>query len=189
MLQVDMTARLRKSFGKGASRTLRRSGWTPANLYGPNIEPMALELETKPFMKTLLSIHRQHAVISLSIDEDGKTSKRHVITKEIQTDPIEDSLVHADFYEVSLEKPVTLSIPIKYVGKAKGVDLGGELHTHMQRLHLKGKMLDLPDYVEIDVSPLGVGESLKCQDIVLPANVLLQEKESAVCVAVVGAAA
>ena len=87
MLQVDISARLRKSFGKGAARTLRRSGWTPANLYGPNIEPMALELETKPFMKTLLSIHRQNAVISLSIDEDGKTSKRHVVTKEIQTDP------------------------------------------------------------------------------------------------------
>ncbi len=189
MLQVDITARVRKSFGKGAARTLRMSGWTPANLYGPNLEPMALELETKPFMKALLSIHRKNAVINLDIDEDGKISKRHVITKEIQTDPVQDSLVHADFYEISLEKPITLSVPIKYTGKAKGVDLGGDLHTHIHRLHLKGKVLDLPDYVQIDVSPLGVGESLTCKDIKLPENVLLQEKESTVCVAVTGAAA
>lgn len=187
MLQVDMTARVRKTFGKGAARTLRRSGWTPANLYGSNIEPMALELETKSFMKTLLSIHRQNAVISLDVDDSGKTSKRHVMTKEIQTDPVEDSLIHADFYEISLDTPMTLSVPIKFTGKAKGVELGGELHLNITSLELKGKVLDVPDFVELDISPLEIGDSRKCQDIKLPENVTMQTKEDAVCVSVAGA--
>lgn len=187
MLQVNMTARVRKTFGKGAARTLRRSGWTPANLYGPNIEPMAIELETKPFMKTLLSIHRQNAVINLDVEDGGKASKRHVMTKEIQTDPVEDSLIHADFYEVSLDELMTLSVPIKFIGKAKGVELGGDLHLNLTSLALKGKVLDLPDFVEVNISPLGVGESIKCKDIKLPENVTLQTKEDAVCASVTGA--
>ena len=186
MLQVDVTARVRKTFGKGAARTLRRNGWIPGNLYGPKLDPMALELETKPLMKTLLSIHRQNAVINLGIDEGGKTSKRHVMTKEIQTDPVQDSLVHADFYEISLDVPMTLPIPIKYSGKAKGVDLGGELHFAMNTIALKGKVLDLPDLVELDISSLGLGDRLTCKDIKLPKNVSLQEKEDAVCVSVSG---
>ena len=186
MLQLDITARVRKTFGKGAARSLRRKGWTPANLYGPKIDPMALELETKPLMKALLSVHRQIAVINLDIDEGGKTSKRYVMTKEVQTDPVQDSLVHADFYEVSLDVPMTLPVTVKYTGKSKGVELGGEMHVAMKTVKLLGKALDLPDFIEVDISSMGLGSSLTCKAMELPENVTLQEDENKVCVSISG---
>ncbi|MDH5299466.1 MAG: 50S ribosomal protein L25, partial [Desulfobulbaceae bacterium] len=95
MLQVEMSARVRKSFGKGAARTTRRAGQTPAVVYGPKTEPLALELNTKDFTKGLIFINRRNAVVNLNIDDGGSTSTRHVVVKEIQADPVQDTLVHA----------------------------------------------------------------------------------------------
>lgn len=188
MLQIDMTAKVRSSFGKGANRSLRRAGQTPAVLYGPQCEPLALACDTKDLTMGLLSIHRQNAVINLAIDVDGKSSTRHVVTREIQTDPIMDSVLHADFYEISLDAPLSFDVPLKYVGKAKGVDMGGDMLITKNKIKLKGKALDIPNVIEIDVKPLGLGEAITCQDLPLPAGVTLEEDGRKVCVSVEGAA-
>lgn len=187
MLQLDLTARVRQTFGKGAARVLRRAGQTPAVLYGPKVDSLALELDTKSFTKALLSVHRQNVVINLDIDDGKKTSKRHVMTKELQTDPVQDTLVHADFYEISLDEPMTLDVPLKFTGKAKGVDMGGELQIAMTKVALKGNVLDLPDVIEIDVTPLMAGQSFCCKDIQIPENVKLQKDAEKVCVSVISA--
>ena len=188
MLQVDIISRVRTTFGKGAARTLRRAGQTPGIVYGPKLEPLALEMNTKDLTKALLSINRKNAVINLDIDDGKEVSKRHVMTKEIQTDPVQDVVIHADFCEVLLDKPMTLSVPIKYTGKAKGVDMGGDLQIAMNEISLKGKVFDIPDYVEINISSLGVGDRLTCKDIAIPDTLALQGAENAVCVSVTGSA-
>lgn len=185
MIQVDMTAEMRTTVGKGMARSLRRDGLTPAIMYGPGMEPVALKLETESFVKALMKIIHQNAVISLNIKGHEEEGRRHVMLKEIQTDPLKDTLVHADFYEISLEKPLTLTVPVKYVGKAKGVDMGGELQTHVTKVTLSGLALDIPDFVEIDISELGLGESLKCGDLNIPAQVKLLEAADKLCAAVV----
>ena len=83
---------------------------------------MPLELDTKPFTKTLLTIQGQNAVISLKIQDAEEKGLHHVLIKELQVDPVKDSLVHADFLEIDLEKEMTLFVPVKFVGKAKGVE-------------------------------------------------------------------
>jgi large subunit ribosomal protein L25 len=188
MLQIDMTARVRKTVGKGAARTMRRAGNTPAVIYGPLGAPVALECNTKDLTKGLLSIHRKNAFINLEIDEDGKKSVRHVITREIQTDPIQDNVLHADFYEVSLDKPMVFQVPLKYVGKAKGVDLGGDMTILKNKVTVSGKLLDIPDVIEVDVAPLDRGDALTCKDLGLSAGVSLVTAADAVCVSVSGAA-
>ena len=120
MLQVDMSASIRESFGKGAMRRLRVSGNTPAVLYGNDKDVTSLQLETKPFLKTLYQISRKNAVVNLSVDGDT----HHVMMREIQTDPVNDSLIHADFFEINLETARTFSVNIELVGKAIGVDRG-----------------------------------------------------------------
>lgn len=187
MLQVEMTAQTRNTFGKGAARVIRRAGKTPAVLYGPKTDPVALELNTKDFTKGLLFINRRNAVVSLNVD--GGSDTRHVMVKEIQADPIHDTLVHADFVEISLEDEMSLSVPLKLTGKAKGVDLGGDLHTSMNSVQLTGKPLDIPDFIEINVSPLGIGDSIKCGDLPIPEGVKLVNDDSKVCVSVVTASA
>lgn len=187
MLQVEMTAQVRTKFGKGAARTLRRAGQTPAVIYGKQ-ESLSLELDTHAFTKTLLSIHRKNAVINLTIDDGKKQSVKHVVTKEIQTDPLLNSVVHADFYEISLDAPMVFVVPIRYTGKAKGVDMGGEMTIAKEKLTLKGKALDIPDVLEVNVSALGIGDKMSFADIQLPAGVTMLDSPETVCVSVGGAA-
>lgn len=188
MLQVDIAARKRDDFGKGASRSLRRAGRTPAVLYGPKLaEPQALSLDTHSFTKALFSVHRRNSVINLEVaDDSGSSTIHHVIAREIQTDPIVDNLLHADFYVISLEEPLVFQVPLQYKGKAKGVDMGGELETAMEKVTLKGKALDIPNFIEINLAPLGPDSKLTCGELPLPAGVELVGKSDAVCVAVVG---
>ncbi|MGV1098762.1 50S ribosomal protein L25 [Thiovibrio sp. JS02] len=181
-----MTARVRKSVGKGAARTSRRAGNTPAVVYGPKGGALSLECNTRDLTRGLLSIHRKNAIINLEIDEDGKKSVRHVVTREIQTDPILDQVLHADFYEVSLNAPMVFQVPLVYVGKAKGVDMGGDMTINMHKVTLKGRALDIPDAITIDVSPMGPGAVLTSKELPLGEGVSLVSNGDAVCVSISG---
>lgn len=170
MLQLDINANVRNTHGKGAARVLRSKGLTPAVLYGSGVEPVSLELDSKSFTKILLNINRRNALINLDVLEGKKKSTRHVVIKELQTDPIKDDLLHADFCEVSLEKAMVLDVPIELTGKAKGVDLGGILQVSMVKVPMKGKILDIPDLLSIDISDLAIEDGLTCKDLEFPAN-------------------
>jgi len=185
MLQVDMSASIRESFGKGAMRRLRVSGNTPAVLYGNEKDVTSLQLETKPFLKTLYQISRKNAVVNLSVDGDT----RHVMMREIQTDPVTDSLIHADFFEINLDTARTFSVKIELVGKAKGVDRGGELVAHSMMIDIEGAPLDIPDTVLVDVSNLDTDESILFTNIDLPANTKMVSDGNEICVEVISAKA
>lgn len=186
MLQVDMSASTRESFGKGAMRRLRVSGKTPAVLYGNDKDVMALQLETAPFLKTLFQISRKNAVVNLSINGDDT---RHVMMKEIQTDPVNDSLIHADFFEINLQAPKRFTVAIEFEGKAKGEDLGGELVVHNSLIEVEGAPLDIPDVITVDVSGLDTRESMLFSDLKLPENVTIVADGSELCVEVISARA
>ncbi len=165
MLQLEISANVRGSHGKGAARVLRSKGLTPAILYGAGTETVSLELDTKSFTKTLLGINRRNALINLDVLEGKKKSTRHVVIKELQTDPVKDGLLHADFCEVSLEKPMILDVPIELTGQAKGVDLGGILQVSMVKVAMRGRILDFPDSLSIDISGLAIEDGLTCKDL------------------------
>lgn len=185
MLQVDMSASKRESFGKGAMRRLRVSGKTPAVMYGNNNEVCSLQLETTSFLKGLFQISRKNAVINISIDGD---ETRHVLVKEIQTDPVHDTLVHVDFYEIDLSAVRRFTVPLELTGKAKGLEFGGDLVVHADILDLEGTPLDIPDSIKIDISDLGIGESLQFSDLDLPENVKMVADGAELCVEVVAPA-
>ncbi|MDF1578101.1 MAG: 50S ribosomal protein L25 [Desulfurivibrionaceae bacterium] len=182
MLQLEINADIRTTHGKGAARVLRSKGLTPAVLYGAKSAPVSLELETKTFSKTLLGINRRNALINLGIGEGEKKSTRHVIIKELQTDPLKDGLLHADFCEVSLEEPMVLSVHIELRGKAKGVDLGGILQLGMDRVRMRGKILDFPDSLPVDISGLAIEDGISLNDIDIPANLEVLGDENSMVV-------
>jgi len=181
MLQVDISASTRKSFGKGAMRRLRVSGNTPAVLYGNDKDVISLQLETKPFLKTLYQISRKNAVVTLTIDGDDS---RQVMMQEVQTDPVTDSLIHADFYEINTDKVRLYSIPVEFQGVAKGVEGGGEMVVHDGTVKVEGLPLDIPDVITVDVTSLEIGDSIKFADIALPDNVSLLSDANLNCVVV-----
>lgn len=186
MLRVDMAATLRQNFGKGAARTLRRAGMTPAVLYGQGNESVSLSLETRGFTKQLVKIHGQNVVVALDVEGDGVNQKRHVMLKEVQKNPVTDLPIHADFYEISLEQPMTLPVSLRLHGQAKGVDLGGVLNVARHEVHLKGLPLDIPDWIEADITSLELGgKGLICGDLAIPENVELLDEAETVCVSVI----
>ncbi len=179
MLQVNMTASVRSEKGKGAMRRLRSGGKTPAVMYGIGEESVCLELETQELMQKLLKYYRKNTVVTLNIDNEGEKS---VLIKDVQTDPIKDTLVHVDFQEIDLEKPRKFNVPLEFVGVAKGIDLGGIQNISLNSLVLQGKPLDIPDSCAVEVGALGIGDGIKVGDIAMPADVELLTSKDSVCV-------
>lgn len=183
MIQVSMAAALRSSFGKGASRQLRMKEITPAVLYSGGTDAVALQFDSAMLYKSLFDIHGRNAVVTLNIEGDDK-GERHVLVKEVQKNPVTDSLVHVDFLEILLDKPAVFSVPLKFVGTAKGVDLGGELHLNRTSVKVKGAPLDIPDFIQVDIKNLAQGDSLTFGDLQLPENVEMLDRAKTVCVSV-----
>jgi large subunit ribosomal protein L25 len=182
MLQVEMSASVRTTTGKGAMRRLRSEGMTPAVVYGAGAEAQALQMSTKSLMAILLDIYRKNAVVTLKIDGAGD---RSVTVKEVQTDPVKDTLIHADFCEIDLEKEHKFSVPLEFVGLAKGVDLGGNLEKYANAVELQGKPLDIPNELTLDIAGLNIGDKLTFSAVTLPENVSMVSNPDAACVAVV----
>ncbi len=182
MLKVEMTASVRKETGKGAMRQMRMKGMTPAVVYGAGAEALLLKLETRPFFNKLLSIYRKNAIISLNLD-DGST--KHVLVQDIQTDPIKDTLLHADFIEIDVSKPRVFEVAIRYTGVAKGTDLGGILNVINDTLAIEAAPLDVPDEFVVDIADLNIGDSIRVDTIDIPENCTLVTDPESVCVSVV----
>ena len=181
MITKEIATSVRKDFGKGPVGRMRAEGKTPGVVYGGGSEALALEFETKILFQELLDIQGRNAVITLKID-DG--SEKNVLVKEIQTDSLKDTLVHADFLEIDLQKTARFKVPLNYVGKAKGEDLGGITQYEKTMLELEGKPLDIPDDCQIDVSDLGIGDKISAAEIDLPKGVSLISDVETVCVSV-----
>lgn len=182
MLQVEISAAMRTDTGKGAMRRLRSEGQTPAVVYGAGADALALKFDTKTLMTNLLDISRRNAVVVLKLD-DG--SVKNVVVKEIQTDPVMDTLIHTDFCEIDLEKDKCFEVPVTYKGTAKGVDLGGKLNVYATMVTLKGKPLDIPDSCTVDITALKIGDELAFSEISIPDSVELVSAADAACVGVV----
>lgn len=185
MLQYDLNADVRNTYGKGAARSMRRDGKTPAILYGPKSEAIALKLDSKSLTKTLVTLQRRNAVFNLEVNDGAASTKRYAIVKEVQAAPITGDLVHADFLEVKLDEPMVFDVPVKYIGVAKGVDLGGEMHIALTTVKLKGLILDIPDFLEIFVSDMSIGDRLHCSDLKIPSSLEMLNDLDATCVAIV----
>jgi large subunit ribosomal protein L25 len=186
MLQQDMAASSRHDFGKGATRQLRKNGYVPAILYGGKREPVPLALETKTLTRDLLKFHGHNVVLSLDIEGDKSKKKHYVLIKDIQTDPITDSVLHVDFLEIELDKEIIMEVPILYTGTAKGVDMGGILNIMAHTVKVKGLPLDILDEITVDVTDLEVTSAgITCGDLSIPSDVTLEEELDRVCVSVV----
>jgi len=181
MITKEITTSVREVFGKGSVGRLRAEGKTPGVVYSGGKEALALEFETKVLFLDLLDIQGRNAVITLKID-DG--SEKNVLVKEIQTDPLKDSLLHADFLEIDVQKSARFEVPITYSGKAKGEEFGGITQIAETTLTLEGKPLDIPNDCQVDLYELAVGDKISAGNISLPEGVSLISDPEKVCVSV-----
>jgi large subunit ribosomal protein L25 len=166
-----LAASVRTDEGKGASRRLRREqGMLPAIVYGGDKAPINLTLEHKELVKHLESEAFYSHIITLNIGDVAET----VILKDLQRHPAKPVILHADFLRVSEKSKITVSVPLHFINEAtsKGVKVGGGLVSHtMTQLEVSCLPSVLPEYLEVDLANLDVGQTLHISDIKLPSGV------------------
>jgi len=168
MNQPVLAARVRNSKGKGAARKLRRNNQVPAIFYGPNSEPIMLAVDYPELKRLLARGSGENILLDLQVKSDQGTETRKVMLKELLMDPIKDTCIHADFYEISMDKEITVPVPIRLLNTPNGVSEGGILQHVRRELTISCLPDKLMDSLEVDVSALEIGDVLHVRDIELP---------------------
>lgn len=164
-MKFDLAVTVREKSGKGAARQLRREGKVPAVLYGQG-ECLLLTIEPEPLVKILKSQAGSTALISLSIAGVKSNPKRTALLRDFQVDPVEGHVLHADLFEISMEKPIRVKVPVHVIGGTPaGVKEGGILHFNMRELSVECLPAALPDHIEVDASPLAIGQGIHLKEI------------------------
>lgn len=176
MEALELKAQVRKESGKGPARRLRMKGFIPAVFYGSGEAAQMLAVDVADLSKYLKE-RKESVFIKLKIDDDGKQSEKLSMIKELQTSPVSNKPVHADFLEVRMDHKITLEVPIHFVGHPVGVELGGELQLLKRDLMISGLPGNVPESVQIDISGLKIGESLMVGDITLGEGVESEDAE------------
>ncbi|MCS7088696.1 MAG: 50S ribosomal protein L25 [Thermoflexales bacterium] len=169
---ISLAAEVRTAVGRGV-KALRRSGKTPAIIYGRHTAPLPIQVETRVLANTLRKAGR-NTLISLQVD--GEAQPRMVLTREVQRDPIKRSLLHVDFYEVSLTETITASLRIIVVGEPEDVKSGaGVLIQERDTLEIECLPQDLIESVTIDVSKMKIDDAVRVKDIIVPPGIRFLE--------------
>ena len=178
MAHVALTAQWRKETGKGAARTLRRQALIPAVFYGPEVDPVHLSLNYRDLEKLIKTGAGENVIIDLAI-ETGESSLSHrAMLKEIQQDPVKQTILHVDLYEISMDKKIEVEVPITLTGTPKGVSEGGILQQVTRTLEISCLPDNIPDAFELEVTELDIGDSLHVSDLRIPQDVeVLVEEE------------
>lgn len=167
----ELNATARTDLGKGASRRLRRlADMVPAIIYGEGKAPANISIAHKDIQKALSNEAFFSHIITLSVD--GKSEQ--VVIKALQRHPAKPRIMHADFQRVSADHAIVVAVPLHFINeeKCKGVKLGGgSIIKNLNELQISCLPKDLPEFIEVDMTDLGVGESLHISQIVLPAGV------------------
>jgi large subunit ribosomal protein L25 len=180
MSTATLSATLRSDHGKGAARAMRRAGNIPAVIYGHKRQPMSLSIATRDMERLLERVAPETTVVELSID--GNVSR--TLIREIQKHPFKKQLVHVDFQELVAGEKITVNVPLVLVGVSVGVrSFGGILDQTMRELEVSVDPSAIPNHIDIDVSALGVGDSVHVRDLKLPAGVtVLSDSEASIVV-------
>ncbi len=167
----ELNATARTDLGKGASRRLRRlADMVPAIIYGEGKAPSNISIPHKDIQKALSNEAFFSHIITLNVD--GKSEQ--VVIKALQRHPAKPRIMHADFQRVSADHAIVVAVPLHFINedKCKGVKLGsGSIIKNLNELQISCLPKDLPEFIEVDMTDLGVGESLHISQIVLPAGV------------------
>lgn len=181
MKSIDVKGTARTATGKKATRELRKSGLIPCNLYGEkrgeNGLPVAINFTVTTAEVRNLVYSPDIYSVNLNIDGEEHTA----IMKELQFHPVTDQLQHIDFYEITPEKPIVMSVPIKLNGLAEGVKAGGKLAASVRNLKVRAPYTQIPEKLNIDVTNLGLGKTIKVGELSFEGLELVTSPSVVVC--------
>ncbi|GFD71740.1 50S ribosomal protein L25/general stress protein Ctc [Tenacibaculum sp. IMCC1] len=153
MKSITIKGSQRESVGKKATKALRNAGKVPCVLYGGD-KPVHFSADEKSFKPLVYTPD----VFTATIELDGVTYS--AVLQDIQFHPVNDSILHVDFYQLFEDKAVTMDIPVRLVGSSKGVMVGGALRHNLRKLKVKALPANLPDFIEANITELEIGNKL-----------------------------
>jgi large subunit ribosomal protein L25 len=162
---IELKTNIRTTTGNGPARRIRMTGQIPAVLYGPKTEPVLLSVNKSDLEQVFKKGGIGQVILYLIIQKNGETTTRPAMIKELQTHPVSRNFIHIDFYEIKMDQKITAKIPVVTTGIAKGVELGGMLQIIRRELEVECLPLAVPEFIEIDISDLDIGDSIHVGDI------------------------
>ena len=170
--QIKLSARVRSEAGSNAVKSVRAREAVPAVIYGQSVQPQNLEINRRDFEVILSHAAGESILVDLEIEEGSQKTNRLSLVQEVQHHPLRGDILHVDFHAVSATETLEASIPIETVGESDGVkNFGGLLEQILRELPIRCLPKDLPEVLHVDITALGVGQSLHVKDLVLPAGV------------------
>jgi large subunit ribosomal protein L25 len=167
---AQLKVELRKGSGKGAARRLRANHRLPGIVYGPGEESIQVTVNPDE-IRAAVRVHEGSMPVFTIVPgskEAEPLSGSAVLVKELQTDPLTHDYLHVDLMKVDLSKMITVEVPLHVVGKAHGVKKGGIVDEPVRKLDVRCLPTDIPEFIEVDVSGLDIGESIHLKDVRLP---------------------
>ncbi|MEE9217548.1 MAG: 50S ribosomal protein L25 [Acidobacteriota bacterium] len=165
MPEIVLLAERRTELGKNSNRRLRKRGKVPAVVYGAGAEPLSIAIDPKYLWQILRSQTGANTLFFLELD-GKRDSKTHLLIHDVQYDPVTDHMLHVDLTRVSMEKEIRVHVPVKIVGTAKGVKMeAGILDFVTREVEILCLPANIPDHIQVDVSELEVGDSLRVEDL------------------------
>ncbi|WP_076419076.1 MULTISPECIES: 50S ribosomal protein L25/general stress protein Ctc [Colwelliaceae] len=168
---LTLDAEVRTDLGKGASRRLRHANKVPAILYGEGKEPVSLTLAHKNVFRAQQEESFYTQVLTLNID--GKPVE--CLIKDMQRHPFKQVIMHLDFLRIDATHPVQTNAPIHFINEDAAVKKGGVIAHHVNEIAVTCLPADLPEFIEVDLASLEVGQTLHLSDIALPKGVTSDE--------------
>ena len=170
--RTKLTVRTREHLGSRETRRLRKQGVIPGVLYGRN-EPVAIAIDERELRRALTGKAGLHSILDVEID--GAGSAHASILKDYQLDKVRGGVTHVDLLEVRLDRPIHASVAVRLVGgeDAPGVREGGVLSQPLRELNVEALPLEVPEHLDLDVSRMALGDTLRLADIVVPEGVVL----------------
>ena len=163
-MDIKLDAVTREERGKNEARRLRQAGMLPAVLYGAKEGgAQAIKMAPKPLLEVLHSESGVNTLLGISVD-GGSASQ--VLVKDYQVDPVSNELLHVDFYQPPLDRPITVTVPVALRGEAAGVKQQGGLVDFVQRdVQVECLPTEIPEHLEVDVSPLMIGQGVRLREL------------------------
>ena len=185
MERVPLEVEAREPGPSSAARALRRTGKIPGVLYGAGRKPSSFAVATAVLREALTGEAGRHAVLDVTIP--GEKAAVPAILKEFQLDPIRDRVTHVDLLAIRLDEPIEARATVNLIGEPRGVRFdGGVLEQPTHEISVFGLPSALIDHVDVDVSDLGVGDSLKLTDVTAPEGITFPGDQDLVLATVTG---
>jgi large subunit ribosomal protein L25 len=175
MKSITINGSKRESVGKKSTKALRNAGQVPCVLYGGD-QAVHFSANELAFSKLVYTPNAHTVVIAI---EGGETF--NAVLQDIQFHPVTDKILHIDFYQLFEDKEIALNIPVHLLGSSLGVKNGGVLRRNNRKLRIKALPVNLPDFIEIDIEPLKIGDKVYVGDLLNENYTFLHSENTVVC--------